>query len=88
MVVALWIAFGMLVGGLAGLLSPSARRPRAVAGMMALAVVGALMGGYGGRVAGLYPSIRSGGALAMAAAGAIILLAVYNAVFARRTVAD
>lgn len=88
MVVGLWIAFAVLVGGIAALLSPAARHPRAIAATMLLSIVGALLGGYGGRAAGLYPSITSSGAIVMSVVGAIVLLAVYNALFARRTVID
>jgi uncharacterized membrane protein YeaQ/YmgE (transglycosylase-associated protein family) len=88
MVVGLWIAFAVLVGGIAALLSPAARHPRAIAATIALAIIGSLLGGYGGRAVGLYSSISSTGGIVMSVVGAIVLLSVYNALFARRTVLD
>lgn len=86
MLVALWIVAGLLVGGFATLLTPAERNARTVTVTLTLGVLGALLGGFGGRALGLYPSIFRGVALGAAIAGAIVILAVYNAAFARRTV--
>ena len=84
--VSFWVLFGVAVGGLASLLTPGRRSPAGVALMLGLGTLGALLGGLAGRALGLYQRVSQTGALIMAALGAVVLVALYNAIFARRQV--
>jgi uncharacterized membrane protein YeaQ/YmgE (transglycosylase-associated protein family) len=72
----LWIVFGLVVGLVAKLIMPG-RDPDGVILTIVLGVVGALLGGWVGRVAGLYRAGEPAGFL-MAVVGAIIVLTVYR----------
>lgn len=72
----LWIIFGLVVGIVAKLIMPG-RDPGGVILTIVLGVVGALLGGWVGRVAGLYREGEPAGFL-MAVLGAIIVLTVYR----------
>jgi uncharacterized membrane protein YeaQ/YmgE (transglycosylase-associated protein family) len=72
----LWIVFGLVVGIIAKLIMPG-RDPGGVIVTIVLGVVGALLGGWLGRVAGLYREGEPAGFL-MAVVGAIIVLTVYR----------
>ena len=79
-----WILFGLIVGVVAKLVMPG-RDPGGFIVTMALGIVGALLGGFLGRAAGWYgPNDNAG--FWMSVLGAIVLLAFYRLLFARRTV--
>jgi uncharacterized membrane protein YeaQ/YmgE (transglycosylase-associated protein family) len=79
-----WIFFGLLVGLIGKLLMPG-RDPGGFIITTILGIVGALVGGFLGRVLGLY---REGDPVGfvMAIIGSIILLVLYR-MFATRSVA-
>jgi uncharacterized membrane protein YeaQ/YmgE (transglycosylase-associated protein family) len=76
-----WILFGLIVGIIAKFLMPG-RDPGGFVITVILGIVGALVGGFVGRVLGFY---REGDPVGfvMAVVGAIILLAVYRATLGR-----
>jgi uncharacterized membrane protein YeaQ/YmgE (transglycosylase-associated protein family) len=71
-----WIVFGLIVGVIAKLLMPG-RDPGGFIVTALLGIAGALLGGWIGRVAGLYRPGEAAG-LIMSILGAIILLVVYR----------
>ena len=77
-----WILFGLIVGAIAKLLMPG-RDPGGFIITMALGIAGALLGGFIGRAVGWYGPNQSAGLL-MSIVGAIVLLAIYRAMFVRR----
>jgi len=79
-----WIVFGLIVGVIAKLLMPG-RDPGGFIVTMLLGIAGALLGGFLGRVAGWYGPNDNAGFL-VSIVGAIILLALYRMLFARRPV--
>jgi uncharacterized membrane protein YeaQ/YmgE (transglycosylase-associated protein family) len=79
-----WIVFGLIVGAIAKLLMPG-RDPGGFIVTILLGIAGALIGGFIGRAAGWYGPNDSAGFL-MSLLGAIILLALYRMLFARRPV--
>ena len=80
-----WILFGLIVGALAKLVMPG-RDPGGIIVTMLIGIVGALIGGWVGRVMGLYSANQSAGFF-MSILGAVILLWIYRLVVGRRTVA-
>ena len=72
----LWIVFGLVVGAIAKLLMPG-RDPGGFILTIVLGIVGALLGGWVGRVMGLYREGEPVG-FVMAVVGAIILLGLYR----------
>jgi uncharacterized membrane protein YeaQ/YmgE (transglycosylase-associated protein family) len=74
----LWILFGLVVGVVAKLLMPG-RDPGGIILTVVLGVVGALLGGWLGRVMGLYAPGEPAGFL-MAVLGAVVVLALYRLV--------
>jgi uncharacterized membrane protein YeaQ/YmgE (transglycosylase-associated protein family) len=80
-----WIVFGLIVGAIAKLVMPG-RDPGGFIVTILLGIAGALIGGYIGRVAGWYGPNEPAGFL-MSILGAIVLLALYRMLFARRPVA-
>lgn len=78
-----WIVFGLVAGVIAKLLMPG-RDPGGFIVTIALGVAGALLGGFVGRVLGLYNEGEPAG-LIMSVVGAIILLALYRVVMNRPT---
>jgi uncharacterized membrane protein YeaQ/YmgE (transglycosylase-associated protein family) len=80
----LWIVFGLVVGIVAKLIMPG-RDPGGIIVTIVLGIVGALLGGWVGRVMGMY---REGDAVGfiMAVVGAIIVLALYRLVLPGRRV--
>jgi uncharacterized membrane protein YeaQ/YmgE (transglycosylase-associated protein family) len=72
----LWIVFGLVVGIVAKLIMPG-RDPGGMILTIVLGVVGALLGGWLGRVFGLYREGEAAGFI-MAVVGAVIVLAVYR----------
>jgi uncharacterized membrane protein YeaQ/YmgE (transglycosylase-associated protein family) len=71
-----WIVFGLIVGVIAKLLMPG-RDPGGFIVTALLGIAGALLGGWMGRVAGLYRPGEAAG-LIMSILGAIVLLVVYR----------
>ncbi len=80
----LWILFGLVVGIVAKLLMPGAD-PGGIFLTIVLGVGGALLGGWLGRVMGLYHEGEAAGFI-MAVVGAVIVLAVYRLVLPGRRV--
>jgi uncharacterized membrane protein YeaQ/YmgE (transglycosylase-associated protein family) len=79
-----WILFGLIVGALAKLVMPG-RDPGGIIVTMALGIAGALFGGFLGRALGWYGPNEGAGFL-MSLLGAVVLLALYRMMFARRSV--
>jgi len=79
-----WIVFGLVVGIIAKLIMPG-RDPGGFIVTILLGIAGALIGGFIGRAAGWYGPNDTAGWL-MSILGAIILLALYRMLFARRPV--
>lgn len=77
-----WIIFGLIVGAVAKLLMPG-RDPGGIIVTMLLGVAGALLGGWFGQAVGWYRP-NQGAGFFMSVLGAIILLALYRVIFARR----
>lgn len=76
-----WIIFGAIVGIIARLLHPG-RDPAGMIMTILLGIVGSILGGFLGRVFGLYRQGQGAG-LIMSVLGAILLLVVYHAVSRR-----
>jgi uncharacterized membrane protein YeaQ/YmgE (transglycosylase-associated protein family) len=79
-----WIIFGAIVGIIAKLLHPG-RDPGGFLVTILLGIAGSLLGGFIGRVIGLYRQGQGAGFI-MSVLGAIILLVIYHAVAYRRAV--
>jgi uncharacterized membrane protein YeaQ/YmgE (transglycosylase-associated protein family) len=80
-----WIVFGLIVGVIAKLLMPG-KDPGGFIVTTLLGIVGAVLGGYGGRALGLYGPTDSAG-IFMSIFGAIVVLFIYRmAVGGRRTI--
>ncbi len=71
-----WILFGLIVGAIAKLVMPG-KDPGGFIVTILLGIVGSLLGGWMGRVLGLYGPDQPAGFF-MALLGAIILLAGYR----------
>lgn len=82
MTIVLWILFGLIVGFIAKLLMPG-REPAGLVLTTLLGMAGALAGGFLGRLIGLYPSYEATGGFFMSILGAVLILALYNAVAPR-----
>ncbi|HJZ74100.1 MAG TPA: GlsB/YeaQ/YmgE family stress response membrane protein [Vicinamibacterales bacterium] len=79
-----WIVFGFIVGAVAKLLTPG-RDPGGFLITILIGIAGSLLGGYLGRAMGWYGPNQSAGLL-MSIVGAVILLAIFHLLFARRVV--
>jgi uncharacterized membrane protein YeaQ/YmgE (transglycosylase-associated protein family) len=79
-----WIIFGAIVGLVARLLHPG-RDPAGFVVTCLLGIVGSLLGGFLGRLLGLYRQGEGAGFI-MSVIGAILVLVIYNRVQGRRTV--
>ncbi len=79
-----WIIFGLIVGAIAKVLMPG-RDPGGIVVTMLLGIVGAVLGGYAGRLLGMYGPNDSAG-IFMSILGAVGLLFLYRMVARRRTV--
>jgi uncharacterized membrane protein YeaQ/YmgE (transglycosylase-associated protein family) len=79
----LWIVFGLIVGLIAKLLTPG-REPGGFILTAIIGMGGSLVGGFFGRLMGLYPSYQSTGGFFMSILGAVLVLAIYHAVAGRR----
>jgi uncharacterized membrane protein YeaQ/YmgE (transglycosylase-associated protein family) len=71
-----WIVFGLIVGALAKLLMPG-KDPGGIVVTMLLGIVGAVIGGFIGRMIGWYGPGEPAG-LIMAVLGAILVLFIYR----------
>jgi uncharacterized membrane protein YeaQ/YmgE (transglycosylase-associated protein family) len=83
MSILVWILFGLVVGIVAKLLTPG-RDPAGFVVTVLLGIAGSLLGGFLGRVIGLYPTYESTGGFFMSILGAVILLAIYHVATGRR----
>lgn len=79
-----WIIFGLIVGLLAKLLMPG-HDPGGFFITILLGIAGSLLGGWLGRVLGMYPPGHPAGFL-MSILGAVVLLALYRVVARPRVV--
>jgi uncharacterized membrane protein YeaQ/YmgE (transglycosylase-associated protein family) len=79
----LWIVFGLVVGIVAKLLMPG-RDPGGIIITIVLGIVGAMLGGWIGRVMGLYREGEAAGFI-MAVVGAVVVLALYRLVMPARS---
>jgi uncharacterized membrane protein YeaQ/YmgE (transglycosylase-associated protein family) len=77
-----WILFGLIVGALAKLVMPG-RDPGGFIVTMLLGIAGAVLGGYLGRVMGLYGPGEPAGFIG-SFFGAVLLLALYRMMLRRR----
>jgi uncharacterized membrane protein YeaQ/YmgE (transglycosylase-associated protein family) len=71
-----WILFGLIVGLLAKLVMPG-HDPGGVVMTTALGIVGAILGGFVGRLLGFYKAGEGAGYI-MATLGAVLILFVYR----------
>ena len=71
-----WILFGLIVGALAKLVMPG-RDPGGIVVTTLLGIAGALLGGFAGRLLGLYKPGDSAGYI-MATLGAVVILFAYR----------
>ena len=78
----LWLVFGLVVGVVAKFLMPG-NDPGGIFVTIALGIVGAMLGGWIGRVMGLYRAGEPAG-FVMAVVGAVVLLGLYRLLFANR----
>ena len=79
-----WILFGLIVGVIAKLVMPG-KDPGGIIVTILLGIVGAVLGGYLGRMMGLYQEGEAAG-LIVSTLGAILVLALYRMMVRRRTV--
>jgi uncharacterized membrane protein YeaQ/YmgE (transglycosylase-associated protein family) len=77
-----WIVFGLIVGLVAKFLMPG-DDPGGFLATVAIGIVGALIGGFLGRLAGLYAEGDPVG-FVMAVVGSIVLLWLYRVMVGRR----
>ena len=80
----LWIVFGLVVGIVAKLIMPG-NDPGGIFLTIILGVVGAMLGGWIGRVMGLYREGEPAGFI-MAVVGAVIILGLYRLVMPARRI--
>ena len=71
-----WILFGVIVGLVAKLVMPG-HDPGGIVMTTALGIVGAILGGFLGRLLGLYQAGEGAGYI-MATLGAVLILFVYR----------
>jgi uncharacterized membrane protein YeaQ/YmgE (transglycosylase-associated protein family) len=79
----LWVVFGLVVGIVAKMLMPG-RDPGGIIVTLVLGIVGAMLGGWLGRVMGLYREGEAAGFI-MAVIGAVIILGLYRLILPRRS---
>ena len=72
----IWILFGIVVGALAKLVMPG-NDPGGIIVTILLGIAGSLLGGFLGRMLGLYDRGEAAGFL-MSLVGAVVLLALYR----------
>lgn len=78
-----WIVFGLIVGLIAKLLTPG-RDPGGFVVTVLIGIGGSLLGGYIGRLLGIYGSEQPAGGFVMSVLGAVVLLALYHLAAGRR----
>ena len=78
-----WILFGLIVGAVAKLIMPG-NDPGGIFLTIVLGIVGAMLGGWIGRVMGLYREGEAAGFI-MAVVGAVVLLGLYRLLMPNRT---
>jgi uncharacterized membrane protein YeaQ/YmgE (transglycosylase-associated protein family) len=78
-----WICFG-IAAGMVALIFPYHRGAKGVLTNVSLGVLGAVGGGFLGRLIGLYPRVNHTSSFLVASAGAVVLLAVFHAVWMSR----
>jgi len=71
-----WILFGLIIGALAKLVMPG-RDPGGIVVTALLGIAGALLGGFAGRLLGMYKPGDSAGYI-MATLGAVVILFAYR----------
>ena len=76
-----WILFGLIVGLVAKLLMPG-HDPGGLVITIALGIVGAMLGGFLGRLLGFYQAGEGAGYI-MATLGAVLILFIYRQVAVR-----
>jgi uncharacterized membrane protein YeaQ/YmgE (transglycosylase-associated protein family) len=76
-----WILFGLIVGVLAKLVMPG-HDPGGIVVTMALGIVGAMVGGFVGRLLGFYQAGEGAGYI-MATLGAVLILFLYRQIAVR-----
>jgi len=76
-----WILFGLVVGILAKLVMPG-DDPGGIVVTIALGIVGAMVGGFAGRLLGFYQAGEGAGYF-MATLGAVLLLFLYRQIAVR-----
>jgi uncharacterized membrane protein YeaQ/YmgE (transglycosylase-associated protein family) len=79
----LWIVFGLVVGVVAKFIMPG-NDPGGIVLTIVLGIAGAMVGGWLGRVLGLYRPGEAAG-FVMAIVGAIVILALYRVVMTGRS---
>ena len=79
----LWIVFGLVVGIVAKFVMPG-NDPGGIFVTIGLGIVGAMLGGWIGRVMGLYRDGEPAG-FVMAVVGAVVLLGLYRLLMTNRT---
>ncbi len=77
-----WIVFGLIVGVIAKVVMPG-RDPGGIIVTMLLGIVGAVLGGYLGRVFGMYGPNQTAGVF-MSIIGAVVVLFIYRLLVGRR----
>lgn len=75
---------GLIVGALAKLVMPG-KDPGGIIITMLLGIAGALVAGFLGRMLGMYHPGDPGPGIIASIIGAVLLLAIYRALFRRRT---
>ena len=78
MPILLWVVFGLIVGLIAKTLM--GRRPESFVLTSLLGIAGGLVGGFLGRALGVYPPERPTGGFISSILGAVILIALYEAI--------
>ena len=78
-----WIIIGALAGGIAKFIMPG-RDPGGIIVTIILGIVGAMLGGWVGRVMGLYREGEAAGFI-MAVVGAVVILGLYRLLMPNRT---
>ena len=74
----LFLIFGLVVGAIARLIVPG-HEPGGWGVSMIIGVIGAFLGGLGGRLLGFYPSERTTGGWVSSLIGAIVVTFIYQA---------
>jgi uncharacterized membrane protein YeaQ/YmgE (transglycosylase-associated protein family) len=77
-----FMLFGLVIGAIAKLMMPG-RDPGGFIVTMLIGVTGSLVGGFLGRVLGIYSDANRTGGWVMSILGAVVLLGIYRAVSGR-----